>query len=141
MKATFAALATITVLGAISCGRNTPMSVPPPPPPPAGPIAGALMVSLTTPNSDDGAVFLELKGPSVRTVVAKNSAWRVYADTTSTTTVRTLVVGNLTAGGLVTFQVPDVGTAASYTATIIDVSDKQNRLRMSLTGYALTIAP
>ena len=140
-----AVLASIAVLGAIACGKNTPIgppppAPPPPPPPPPPPGAGTLTVRLTTPNTDDGAILLELRGPNIHALAVSNSAWQVYADS-SGTPIRSVVAGNLTTGGLVTFQVPDVGAVASYTATIVDVSDRQNRLRSALTGYTLVIAP
>jgi hypothetical protein len=149
MNVRYLALAGIAIIGAISCGKDTPVSVPPPPPavpppppPPPAPAPGPLTVSLTTtPNTDDGALLLELKGPSIRTVTAKNAAIQVYADTMSTTTVRTVVAGNLTTGGLFTFQVPDARAAASYTVTIVDIADRQNRVRNGNSGYTLTIAP
>lgn len=135
------ALAGIAILGAISCGKNTPVSPPPPPPPPPPGTAGVLTVSLATPNTDDGALLLEVKGPSIRGVAAKTAALQVFADTMSTTTVRTVVAGSLSSGGLFTFQVPDVNAATSYTVTIVDIADRQNRLRSGANGYVLTVAP
>ena len=141
------ALAGLVLAAAISCGKGTPVSPQPPPPPPVVPpppppgTAGALTVSLATPNTDDGALLLEVKGPSIRGVTTKSAALQVYADTMSTTTVRTVVAGNLSSGGLFTFQVPDVNAAGSYTVTIVDIADRQNRLRSGANGYVLTIAP
>ena len=51
------------------------------------------------------------------------------------------VVGNLANGAVVTLHVPDVGAAARYTANVLEVADRQDALRTSLTGYALTAAP
>jgi len=51
------------------------------------------------------------------------------------------VVGNLANGAVVTLHVPDVGAAASYTANVLEVADRQDALRPSLAGYALTVAP
>ena len=85
-------------------------------------------------------MLLELRGPSIHALASANSSWQLYSDT-SGTTIRGVVAGNLTTGGLMTFQVPDVGAAASYTATIVDVADRQNKLRAGLTGYTLVVAP
>lgn len=131
-----AVLASMAVLGAITCGKNTPVG--PPSPPPAG--AGTLTVRLTTPNTDDGAILLELRGPNIQTLATANSGWQLYSDATGTT-VRGVVAGNLTAGGVLTFHVANVGAVGSYTATIVDVADRQNKLRTDLTGYSLTVAP
>lgn len=88
-----------------------------------------------TPNSDDAAILLELRGANVHGIALANSAWKLYADTTGTP-IRIAIMGNVKSGALLTFDVPDV--AASYTATIVDVSDAQNSVRAS-TGYSLTI--
>ncbi len=42
---------------------------------------------------------------------------------------------------MVTLHVPDVAAAADYTAQVVEVADRQNTLRDSLTGYALTVGP
>jgi len=39
-----------------------------------------------------------------------------------------------------TLHVPDVGAAARYTTTVLEVADRQDALRASLAGYALTVA-
>ena len=98
-------------------------------------------MSLATPNNDDGALLLEVKGPSVRTLTASSSAVQVFADTTSTTAVRVVVAGNLTAGKLFSFQVQDTRQASAYTVAIVDIADRQNKLRNGNTGYSLVIAP
>lgn len=101
-----------------------------------------MTVNLTgSPNSDDGALLLEVKGPSVRTVTAKNPSLLVYADTTSTTSVRTVVAGNLTTGGLFTFQVPAGSSVSAYSVTLVEISNRQNQLRNGSSGYTLTITP
>lgn len=96
---------------------------------------------MTTPNNDDGALLLEVKGPSVRTVTTSSSAIQVFADTTSTTAVRVVVAGNLTAGKLFTFQVQDTRQASAYTVTIVDIADRQNKIRNGNSGYSLAVAP
>jgi hypothetical protein len=141
-----AALVSTAVLGTIACGADTPVGVPPPPPavppppPPPPPGAGSLTVTFATPNTDDGAILLELRGPNIQALAAANQGWHFSSDA-SGTTVRGVVAGNLTPGAVLTFRVPDVGAAASYTATLVDVADRQNRLRSALTGYALTVGP
>jgi hypothetical protein len=50
-------------------------------------------------------------------------------------------VGVVANGAVVTLRVPDVGAAAAYTARVVEVADRENALRGSLTGYALTVVP
>ncbi len=81
--------------------------------------AGTLTLRLTTPHADDGAMTFEVSGAPIDSATA----------------------GNLANGAVVTLHVPDVGAAASYTANVLEVADRQDALRPSLAGYALTVAP
>jgi hypothetical protein len=51
------------------------------------------------------------------------------------------LVGNLVEGPLLRFDVPDVGQASSYTATVAEVADRSENVRVALTDYRLEIAP
>lgn len=152
MISTRVAVALITVALAVACTQAPPTDTPPPapppanpppppppqPPPPPSPGSGNATVSLVTPNTDDGAILLELKGSSIHAVVAPDTAWRLYVDSSSSP-VRALLVGNLAAGALLKFTVADTTTLSSYSATILDVSDRQSRDRADLHAYALQI--
>lgn len=144
MKTRTTALAILTLAAAIACtstpNEPTPPPAQPPPnqPPPPPPGSGRLTVNLTSPNSSDGAILLELRGANIHAVALAHSGWKLFADS-SGSALRIVVAGNLASGSLLTFQVPDVNAAASYSATIIDVADAQNSLRAK-TGYSLGIA-
>ena len=156
MKPTRVVFAGIAIAAAVACSQEPPTATPPPPPappatppPPPGPQppppppgqpsgSGRLSVSLTTPNSDDAAILLELRGSTIHGIALANSDWKMYADS-SASPIRIVLAGKLTAGTLLTFDVPDVSAVSSYTATIVDVSDAQNRIRAQ-TGYSLGIA-
>jgi hypothetical protein len=128
---------TITVVGALlalACQHDQPVVVSLPPP-----RTGNLMVALSTPHNDDGAILFELRGPNVGLLALMNSSLKVYADTSSDV-LHVAVIGNISAGPVMTFAVPDVGAVQSYTATLVDVADRQNATR-DLTGYTLTISP
>ena len=101
--------------------------------------AGTLTLRLTTPSSDDGALLFELSGPPIDTTVAANASLQLFTHRTDGSTLVGAVVGTLANGGVVTLQVPDVGAAAQYTARLLEVADRQNVLRTSLTGYALSV--
>jgi hypothetical protein len=103
-----------------------------------GPTAGTLTVTLTTPNTDDGAILLTVSGPDMTQIAVDDTSLYVrYAQ--DGTTVTAVLVGDLESGSLVTFHVPDVDAVSSYSATITQVADRSNVLRGSLTGYALTV--
>jgi len=156
MKPTRVVFAGIAIAAAVACSQEPPTATPPPPPappatppPPPGPQppppppgqpggSGRLTASLTSPNSSDGAILLELRGSSIHGVTLSNSSWKMFADS-SGTPLRIAIMGSITSGALLTFEVPDVSAASSYTATIVDVADGANKLRAS-SGYALTVA-
>lgn len=103
--------------------------------------AGTVMLRLTTPHADDGAVMFEVSGPEIDTAIAVNASLRLFTRRASGSTMVGVVVGEVTDGAVVTLRVPDVGAAAEYTARVLEVADRQSALRGSLTGYALTVRP
>ncbi len=104
-----------------------------------GAVPGTLVVSLTTPRADDGALLFELSGPPIDSATAINSSLRLFTRRESGSTVIGAIVGVLASGAVVTLHVPDVGHAAGYTATVLEVADRQDALRASRTGYALSV--
>jgi len=102
---------------------------------------GVLTVRLTTPSGDDGAMTFEVSGPAIDSVIVVDASQRLFTRRQGGSTVSGVVVGALTDGIVLTLQVPDVGAAAGYRARILEVADRQNALRASLAGYALTVAP
>jgi len=103
--------------------------------------AGTLVLRLTTPRADDGAMTFEVIGPPIDSAVAVNGSLRLFTRRVSGSTVVGAVVGDLVNGAVITLHVPDLGAAARYTATVLEVADRQDALRSSLAGYALTVAP
>jgi len=105
------------------------------------PQAGTLILRLTTPHSDDGAVLFELSGPPIDSVVALNASLQLFTRRANDSTIVGAVVGVVANGAVVTLHVPDVGAASGYAARILEVADRQNALRISLAAYALTVTP
>jgi ABC-type glycerol-3-phosphate transport system substrate-binding protein len=103
--------------------------------------AGTLTVRLTTPHADDGAITFTVSGPPIDAAAAINASLRLFTRREGDSTVVGAVVGALADGVVITLHVPDVGAAARYTATVLEVADRQDALRTSLAGYALTVAP
>jgi hypothetical protein len=103
--------------------------------------AGTVTLRLTTPHDDDGAVLFEVSGPPIDTALAANASLKLFTRRSDASTIVGAVVGVVTDGAAVTLRVPDVGAAAGYTARVLEVADRQNVLRTSLTGYALTVGP
>jgi len=105
---------------------------------PEGPTPGFLTVTLTTPSADDGAILLTVSGPDMTQLApAHGSLYFRHAEGAGTATA--VLVGDLQGGALLTFHVPDVAAAGSYSAAITQVADRSSALRASLGGYALTV--
>lgn len=107
----------------------------------AGAGAGTLVLRLTTPHADDGAMTFEVNGPSIDSASAVNGSLRLFTRRVGGSTVVGAVVGTLANGAVITLHVPDVGAAARYSATVLEVADRQDALRISLAGYALAVDP
>jgi len=102
---------------------------------------GTLRLTLTTPHDDDGAMTLEVSGPPIDSATADHASLRLFTRRVDGSTIVGAVVGALTNGAVVTLYVPDAGAAGRYTARVHEVADRQNALRASLAGYALTVGP
>jgi hypothetical protein len=96
-------------------------------------------VNFVTPRTDDGAILFELKGPSLHGITPANTSLQVYIDSSSST-IRVATFGTLNSGAVVTFTIADTTTLSSYSATLVDVANRQNQLRAPLTGYELRLA-
>ncbi len=107
---------------------------------PTVPVPGTLVVSLTTPNSDDGAILFSISGGGISAPTAVASSDLLFFRATGTSSLNAVVVGNIAAGPVLRFGVPDVGQVSSYTASITEVADRNNALRTSLSGYVLSIS-
>jgi hypothetical protein len=104
------------------------------------PTPGVLRVNLTTPNSGgDGAILLTVSGPGVLASAAPGAGLRLFNQPLAATN-HFAVTGTLTSGTILTIEVPDVGKASAYTATIQQVATPTYQLR-ALTGYSLKVTP
>lgn len=123
------ALATALVGGAlVACGDDGGPGQP-----------GTLVVSLTTPNTGDAGILLTLTGPGFENVAAAASNQRIYWRLRADNEARVLVLADLTSGPLLTVSVPDVRQAASYAGAVQDVTDQENRLRVGLDAYGISV--
>lgn len=103
------------------------------------PVPGALVVALTTPNADDGAILFSITGGPVGTPAAAAPSHHVFYRTIDASTTKVAVVGNLAPGAILRLDVPDVRRAGDYQVSLTEVSDRGSALRESLEGYSLRI--
>src|SRR4051812_11714382 len=127
----------VAALAQFGCSNDKPVK-PVEPPPTHG--AGSFRVTLTSPNTNDAALFFELHGPGITALRPSNPATQLFADSGGTS-IRGAIFGPLTVGALLIFDVPDTTKPGDYSASVLDAAGPDNSLRSSLTGYSLRVAP
>ena len=143
MTLVFSAAALAADCGGGGDGGVAPTQPPPPVVQPTVPAAvpGTLTARLVTPYVDDGAILLDITGPTpAAEIEAVVQGAVVYARANGNMT-RVAVFGSLRSGALVRFAVPDVNAAQQYGAQVAEASDRSSALRTSVAGYQITIAP
>ena len=113
---------------AAGCGKET------------QPTAGTLMISLVTPNVDDGALRLTVYGGRMGTITAADPAYRLFVARPDSSSARVIVTGPVRAGPLLRIDVPDAGLVSSYGATVQEAAARTTFESKILTGYATTVA-
>jgi hypothetical protein len=104
------------------------------------PRGGPLLLQLSTPNADDGAVMFEITGPPIDSVTTINDSMRLFTRREGGTLLG-VVIGTVGNGPIVNVWVPDVNAATSYSGRVVDVADRQNALRTSLESYTVRVTP
>ena len=94
---------------------------------------------LTSPNTDDGGVIIELRGPSLTSVIASDTSKLFYSRVASDSVARVMVLGNLTSGPMFTFKVADGKALSAYSVTVQAVATRNNVMRGDLSAYVTTV--
>ncbi|MFQ5549856.1 MAG: hypothetical protein ACE5FJ_01305 [Gemmatimonadales bacterium] len=105
------------------CGEDTP---------------GTIVVSLESPNADDGAVLFRIIGPGIASAIGASTAFDVHVRLVSTTEAMVFLVGNVSDGPVLTLEVPNVGEANAYTGTVLDAANRADASQGSTASYAVT---
>lgn len=113
-----------------------PSGIQPPPPPPA---LTSLTLSLTGQASDDGALLLELNGPSLGNVSPIGSPSAFSSEMVSDSVLRVAIIGNVSNATLLKVALTNPGNISAYQATILEVTDRAGQLRGRLTAYSIQI--
>ncbi|HUF50620.1 MAG TPA: hypothetical protein VMN60_07305 [Longimicrobiales bacterium] len=103
------------------------------------PTPGTLLLSLTTPAADDGAVLVRLTGPGITGVQPASSSHQLFWRLASEEEARAIVIGGIQSGPLLTVHVPDVRRASEYAAELGEVAALSDSLRAAITGYSLQL--
>lgn len=102
---------------------------------------GVVILHLATPNADDGAVLFEVSGAPIDSAVAIDASLRLFTRRVGDSTVVGALAGAVATGAVVRLYVADVVAAAGSTIRVLEVADRRDALRSSLTGYALAVIP
>ena len=103
---------------------------------PTKPVAGELMVRLTSPNATDGALIVRVVGPvsSVTPVGTYTVSTAIQGNIT-----RVIVTGNIVSGDLLRVKVPDVNQVLSYSANVEQAASRVDYALLSVSNYSLAI--
>ena len=105
-----------------------------------GPVAGALKVNLTTPNSGlDGAAVVVLSAPAVPGSVTPATGLTLWGGPITTASATIALTGTLGTGTILTLQVNDVNKVGQYSATLQQVAASAGFGLRSLANYSLTV--
>ena len=103
---------------------------------PVKPVAGELVVRLTSPNATDGALIVRVVGPV--TAVTPVGAYAISQVTQGTIT-RVIVTGDIVSGDLLRVKVPDVNQVLSYLANVEQAASRIDYALFSVSNYSLAI--
>jgi len=103
--------------------------------------SAALIVSLSSPNQQDGAMAIVLRGPDLESTQSIKPTTVLYQRLVGTNESHVLIVGDITRGDLLRVEV--LGLVAhpisEYSATVTEVATRTDSSRASVQGYALTL--
>ena len=132
-----AVAAAMLLVAAVGCERSTsPIPPPPPPPPPSGAV-----VSLMTPNANDGAVIITLSGPDLGTIQPADSHYVVYSRLANSQEMRIIVLGDLVAGPVFSVRLSAPHAMSAYAGTVQQVATRSDSILSGTAGYGVTISP
>lgn len=104
------------------------------------PIPGTVTVSLETPNTDDGALAVTVRGPGITSLTPASSAYLVFWRVVSDDELRALVFGNVTRGPLFSLAVAEGRNPDRYSGIVIEVARQNDELRTDLSSYKITVS-
>jgi hypothetical protein len=100
----------------------------------------SLVVSLTTPNSDDGAILVTIRGPALATIQSASPDYLVFSNSVSATEARVIVIGDVQRGSVFTVALGGTAPLSDYSASIGQVATRADALRADTIGYRMTLA-
>jgi len=121
----------IALLAASSCGGGDGGTA-------SNPVPGTLNLSLSSPNTDDGAVLFTVTGGPIDSVIPE--LYTTFSTRVDANTRRLVVAGNVVDGLLVRIRVPDVSKVGDYTVTIGQVASRASHTLRPIGTYSITVS-
>jgi hypothetical protein len=104
---------------------------------PAGPEAGVLTVSFSSPTDTDGALLLLVTGPV--TSIQVLGGYQMSQAPAGGNATRVVLTGALISGDILKLSVPDVSTASSYTVAVEAAADRNTFALTDENQYTATV--
>jgi hypothetical protein len=107
---------------------------------PSTPTPGTLTLTMSTGNTGDGALQIQVIGAPLDTIEAA-AGYTGYSYRNGSSAMRIIVAGNIVPGPVATIHVPDIHKASSYAATVQMATDKNTYALRSGGAYTISVAP
>lgn len=104
--------------------------------PDPGPTGGEVVVSLSSPNTQDGALVVRLTGPL--TDLAAVGGYRIASNAQGAVT-QVVLTGNIVSGDILRFKVADLSLIPGYGAAVTQVARRTDYALLDPGGYTLTL--
>jgi hypothetical protein len=102
---------------------------------------GTAVVSMTSGNAADGAVFITIRGPGLSAPAAATSAYTVFSRLVGPNELNVIVLGTSVAPGeLFTVAVGAANRPSSYSAQIEQVATQGDSLRSDISQYRASLS-
>jgi len=103
-----------------------------------GPVGPATATVTLTSAATDGAILLRVTGPRFESApAAANPGLLVYSRQVSDSELAVAVFGPIANGALFQVDIRDGRNVGRYTASIVQVADRENDLRADVSGYSV----
>jgi hypothetical protein len=104
---------------------------------PSAPVAATLSLDFVTPASEDGAVLFTISGGPVDSVAAP--AHRLYTTRVDASTLRVILVGNISSGTLGRLYLSDERRIPQYSASVNQVAARESYHQRDPATYHLAL--
>jgi hypothetical protein len=132
MKPSLKLIATaLLAAGGLGCGEATSTATDQP---------GTAVVSMTSGNAPDGAVFITVRGPGLSSPAAATSAYTVFSRLVGSDELNVIILGtSVVSGELFTVAVSAANRPSAYSVRVEQVATQDDSLRSDLSQYGASL--